>query len=90
VDAIQSAALEMEALHREKMLQPVKSPYYKDQIPGALPSHREWVPTFLSVWVHAYNTNLIKKEDLPKSFQDLLDPKWKGKLGIEGNVLEWY
>ena len=28
----------------------------------------------------AYNTNLVKKEDVPKSFKDLLDPKWTGKL----------
>jgi len=28
----------------------------------------------------AYNTNLVKKEEAPKSFADLLDPKWAGKL----------
>ncbi|HYJ44172.1 MAG: substrate-binding domain-containing protein [Xanthobacteraceae bacterium] len=28
----------------------------------------------------AYNTNLVKKEDAPKSFADLLDPKWAGKM----------
>jgi iron(III) transport system substrate-binding protein len=28
----------------------------------------------------AYNTNLVKKEDAPKSFKGLLDPKWAGKL----------
>ena len=28
----------------------------------------------------AYNTNLVKAEDAPKSFADLLDPKWAGKL----------
>jgi iron(III) transport system substrate-binding protein len=27
-----------------------------------------------------YNTNLVKKEEAPKSFKDLLDPKWAGKL----------
>ena len=27
-----------------------------------------------------YNTKLVKKEDAPKSFKDLLDPKWKGKI----------
>jgi iron(III) transport system substrate-binding protein len=34
------------------------------------------------VWacIIAYNTNLVKPEDAPKSFADLLDPKWKGKL----------
>ncbi|MCC8981533.1 ABC transporter substrate-binding protein [Bradyrhizobium acaciae] len=28
----------------------------------------------------AYNTNLVKAEDAPKSFADLLDPKWLGKM----------
>jgi iron(III) transport system substrate-binding protein len=28
----------------------------------------------------AYNTELVKKEDAPKSFADLLDPKWAGKM----------
>lgn len=28
----------------------------------------------------AYNTNLVKKEEAPKSFKDLLDPKWAGKI----------
>jgi iron(III) transport system substrate-binding protein len=27
-----------------------------------------------------YNTNLVKPEDAPKSFADLLDPKWAGKM----------
>jgi iron(III) transport system substrate-binding protein len=28
----------------------------------------------------AYNTNLVKEADAPKGYQDLLDPRWKGKL----------
>ncbi len=28
----------------------------------------------------AYNTQLVKPEDAPKGFKDLLDPKWMGKL----------
>jgi iron(III) transport system substrate-binding protein len=28
----------------------------------------------------AYNTNMVKPEDAPKSFADLLDPKWSGKM----------
>jgi len=90
VDAIHSSALEMETLHREKILQAATSPYSPELIAGALRPHREWVATYLSVWVQAYNTHIIRKEDLPWTFQDLLDPKWKGKLGIEANVPEWY
>jgi iron(III) transport system substrate-binding protein len=90
VDVIHFGSPEMEALHREKILQPVASPHFKELIPGAVPAHREWVATILSVWVQAYNTNLIKKEDLPRSYRDLLDPKWKGKLGIEAKNQEWF
>jgi iron(III) transport system substrate-binding protein len=90
VDAIHFGSPEMEALHREKILQPVASPYFKELIAGAVPAHHEWVATILSVWVQAYNTNAVKKQDLPKTYLDLLDPKWKGKLGIEVKNQEWF
>jgi iron(III) transport system substrate-binding protein len=90
VDAIHFGSPEMEALAREKVLQPVKSPVYKDLQPGSVPGHQQWAATLLSVWVQAYNTNAIKKEDLPKSYLDLLDPKWKGKLGVEAKDQDWF
>jgi iron(III) transport system substrate-binding protein len=90
VDAIHIGAPELEALHREQLLQPIYSPYFKDLIPDAVPAHKEWASTMLSVWVQAYNTNLIKKEDLPKKWEDFLNPRWKGQLGIEAKIQEWY
>jgi len=32
-----------------------------------------------------YNTKLLAKENLPKSYRDLLDPKWKGKVALAGS-----
>jgi iron(III) transport system substrate-binding protein len=90
VDAVHTSALEMEALHREAILQRVAPPHSAELLAGALRPHREWTATYLSVWVQAYNTNLVKKEDLPRTYQDLLDPKWKGRLGMEAAVPEWY
>jgi iron(III) transport system substrate-binding protein len=90
VDVIHFGSPEMEALSREKILQAVDSPVQADLMPGAVPKHREWTATILSVWVQAYNTNAVKKEDLPKTYQDLLDPKWKGKLGIEAKNDDWF
>lgn len=90
VDAVHVGAAELEALAREGMLQPVNSPYFADLVSGAVPNSKLWASTLLSVWVQAYNTNLIKKEDLPKSYADLLDPKWKGKLGYEVENIDWF
>ena len=90
VDLIHFGSPEMEALSREKILQAVNSPVHKDLRPGSVPAHREWAATLLSVWVQVYNTQLIKKGDLPKTYRDLLDPKWKGKLGIEAKNQDWF
>ncbi|NBQ05382.1 MAG: extracellular solute-binding protein [Betaproteobacteria bacterium] len=90
VDVIMMPASEMEAVYREKLLQPVSSPMMKDLIPSAIASHKHWSTVFMNVTVHSYNTQLIKKEDLPKTYNDLLDPKWKGKLGVESKAEEWF
>ena len=90
VDSIQIASGELEALTRENALQEVRSPSFANLIPGAVPKHHKWAAHYLNVWVQAYNTNKVKKEELPKTYQDLLDPKWKGRLGIEGNNEEWF
>src|ERR671936_2205700 len=89
-DAIHSSAIEMEALYREGILQPVAPPHGAKLLEGALHPHRGWIATYLSFWVQAYNTNLVRKEGLPRRFEDLLEPRWKGKLGIEARVSEWY
>jgi iron(III) transport system substrate-binding protein len=90
MDAVHFGAPEMEALSREKILAPVSSPVHKDLQPGSVPAHKEWAATILSVWVQAYNTTIIKKQDLPKTYKELLDPKWKGKLGIESKNDDWF
>jgi iron(III) transport system substrate-binding protein len=89
-DAIHISAPEMEALHLEKVLQPVRSPVFADLLPGTVPAHHDWTGTLLTVFVQAYNTNQISKDDLPKRFEDLLNPKWKGKLGIEMEDFDWF
>ena len=90
VDIAQIQTQNMEALSREKLLQPVNSPTLKELVPGAVPKHHEWAIAQITLVVLAYNTKLIKKEDLPKTYRDLLDPKWKGKLGIETTDYDWF
>ena len=60
------------------------------------PEHKDADGLFASfrigLSIIAYNTNLVKKEDAPKSFADLLDPKWTGKIvkahpGYSGTIM---
>jgi ABC-type Fe3+ transport system substrate-binding protein len=39
-----------------------------------------WAPTRMSYFGMAYNTRLVSKADAPKSYDDLLDPRWRGKI----------
>jgi iron(III) transport system substrate-binding protein len=89
VDIVETNGPEMESLHREEVLQRIQSPHHTDLIAPALRPHGEWVGTRLNVFVHAYNTKALRREELPKTWEDLLDPKWKGKLGIEQEDSDW-
>jgi len=90
VDVLNIGSIEMEMAHREKLLESYKTPLHDALIKDAVGSNSEYVATFVNPMVQAYNTNSVKKEDVPKSYQDLLDPKWKGKLGIESTDEEWF
>ena len=80
----------LEPLYRENLLQEVKSPRLADIIPEAIAPHRQWVSIYLSTFVQAYNTNLVRKDSLPRTYRDLLDPVWRGKLGIEAEDFDWF
>lgn len=90
VDFILNNGPALEALRIEKLLQAVRSPYLGDLMPATVPPHREWVGFCLNVMVQAYNTNLVSKDELPTTYQDLTDPRWKGRLGIEADDSDWF
>jgi len=90
VDIMAGSTSALEPLYRENLLQEVKSPNLADIIPEAIAPHRQWAAIYLNTIVQAYNTNLIRKEDLPRSFHDLVRPEWKGKLGIEAEDFDWF
>ena len=89
-DSVSVSGLEIEALYKEGLLQGIRSPLHDGMLDGTVPAHRGWAPQFINVFVQAYNTKLVPRQELPKRWGDFLDPKWKGKLGVEAASGEWY
>jgi iron(III) transport system substrate-binding protein len=90
VDIMAGSTSALEPLYRENLLQEVRSPNLADIIPEAIAPHRQWAAIYLNTIVQAYNTNLVRKNDLPRSFRDLTKPEWKGRLGIEAEDFDWF
>jgi iron(III) transport system substrate-binding protein len=91
-DLAETAGNAMEGLERERLLAEVASPVFAQLMPQAVVPHRGWIADRLSVFTAAYNTTVIKAADVPKSYQDLVDPKWQGKLGVsnEADDANWF
>lgn len=89
-DIIENDSVALEAIAREKLFLKVNSPHFKNLIDQAVQKNHEWVGTRLNVFVQAYHTGKVKKEDVPKKWEDFLDPKWKGMLGVEAEDLDWF
>lgn len=70
----------------ENVLQVIDQKLTVDWLPpeaAAYPANLKganWLAADMVIITAAWNTNLVKKADEPKSFDDLADPKWKGKL----------
>jgi iron(III) transport system substrate-binding protein len=89
-DLAETAGPDMEAMVREQVLQKVVTPVSKELIPQATFAHGQWIATRLSVFAGAYNTNIIKRQDAPRTYEDLLHPRFKGKLAVEAEDANWF
>ena len=89
-DVFETNGPEMEALYREKLLAEFHSPFFKDLPAGAFTKHKHYVADRFNFFTIGYNTNLVKPEEVPNSYQDLLHPRFVGKLGIEAGDTDWF
>jgi iron(III) transport system substrate-binding protein len=49
-----------------------------------------WTGLYTSAWVAAYNTKLVSKDAAPKTYKDLLNPKWKGAIAMDTEPYNWF
>lgn len=49
-----------------------------------------WTGAYHLVIVVAYNAKMVSKEDLPKKYEELADSRWKGRLHLDPDDVDWF
>jgi iron(III) transport system substrate-binding protein len=89
-DVIFGGASELQIFKKEGLL----APYVSSETKGIRDDFRDpggyWTTVHLLEMTTAYNTNQIRPADVPKSYEDLLKPEFKGKMMMEGFDYAWF
>ncbi|MGZ8483377.1 MAG: ABC transporter substrate-binding protein [Candidatus Binatia bacterium] len=90
VDLVASSPLEMWELKQRNFSTPYLSPELKAFPAGSFDPQGYWSSTEVTPIVLALNTKLVAPDDAPRSYQDLLNPKWRGKMNFGSDEYAWY
>ena len=90
VDVATAAGFQLELMKESGLTQkyvPPEAAFYND---GFKDPDGHWVSVHSLLNSMAYNTQLVKPGEAPKKYEDLLAPRWKGRLGVNIQDPEWY
>ncbi len=74
----------------DAVLAQIDPPQAKGLIPQARDPNRRWYGTYANYNTPAYNTKFVKKEQLPKTYEEFLQRKeWRGRVAIDKGDSEW-
>jgi iron(III) transport system substrate-binding protein len=75
------------SLMERKLLGSYRSPERQKYEEGMQDAGGYWTAMYVNPYVLGYNTNLVKKESVPRTYADLLDSKWRdGKISVDSDA----
>ncbi len=77
-------------LRRVGLIEKYQSPNRTALRDGMMDKHGYFTAMQHIIVVIAYNTEQVRKEDAPKSYEDLLHPRWKGKIHLDTQDADWF
>src|SRR5262245_53799110 len=76
-------------LKKRGLFAPYDSPERKFFREGYKDPQANWTSIYTNYGAFGYNTRAVPKTSVPKSFNDLLKPEWKGQIAVESRPYEW-
>lgn len=89
-DVVQSAETQAYFLKKRNLLGRYLSPGVKHLTRGFVDPEGYWAAIYMMPNVIGYNTRMVKRAEVPVSDDDLLHPKWRGRIGMDGTKPEWF
>src|SRR5436189_52753 len=89
-DVVLSGQLGVLALIDKKVAARYRSSEREFYREGFKDKEGRWTAYMTNVMVSAYNTRQVKKEETPRVLEDLLKPRWKGKLTMDSQSYVWF
>jgi iron(III) transport system substrate-binding protein len=90
IDVIDIEDAALESLATLGILEKYEFPHIRTFIPGTQPNHGQYILHTINARIQLmYNSKLIKADELPKSFDEMLNPKWNGRSMMAANAEEY-
>lgn len=90
VDILGLSGFELLFLAEKGYFQPYRSPEANAIPDGFKDRNGNWSAYYVNTMVTAYNTRQVGAKDIPQKWDDLLDPKWQGKIAFFDEEYEWF
>jgi iron(III) transport system substrate-binding protein len=87
-DVVESNTPSLVPLSEEGIIAAYESPKLAGLVPGSLGDG--WIADKFNTFVATWNTDRVPKGEEPRSYEDLADPRWKGRLVLEADDSDWY
>ncbi len=85
-----NSAIYTQLLSGKGMLAVYESPESRFYREGYKDPRGTWTSIYTNYAVAGYNTKLVAKDEVPKSYIDLLKPIWSGQIGMDAKSYEWF
>jgi iron(III) transport system substrate-binding protein len=89
-DVVSVPEIELNILTKHNLLARYESPEQDAYPPEMKDPRGYWNGMYISAWVLAYNTKLVAREAAPRTYKDLLDPRWRGGIALDTEAYSWF
>lgn len=89
-DAVTNSGMEIQLLGKMKLLGRHMPPEFNSFLPESRDAALGWADMYSNLRLVAFNTRMVPKEKIPRRYEDLTDPMWKGQIGFPEGQYSWF